>query len=172
MTAVSEDKYYEEHAALLGHVTLAWNDCHYMVLVIFHTLSGDGWERASATFFEQNSDHNRRAITRTLIKEVLNTKNDEPMREKTTELLDRLDRLAVERNLATHTIWRQVMPEGQVQPHPALPRSKELQEDFRSQFSRLTADLRHLLRELQVYEGGLQVHLEQTRKQRTGRGKA
>src|SRR5215471_18397682 len=170
MTAVSEDKYYEEHAALLGHVTLAWNDCHYMVLVIFHTLSGDSWERACATFCEQNSDHNRRGITRTLMKKVLRTKNDEPMREKTTELLDKLDKLAVERNLATHTIWRQVMPEGQVQPHPALPRSKELQEDFKSQFSRLTADLRHLLRELQRYEGGLAVHLDVTGKRLTGRG--
>ena len=37
---VTEDDYYEEHAALLGHVTLAWNDCQYMVLSIFHTLSG------------------------------------------------------------------------------------------------------------------------------------
>jgi hypothetical protein len=171
MTTVSDDEYYEQHAALLGHVTLAWNDCHYIVLWIFQTLSGVTWEKACARFFEQKTDSNRRAITLTRMKEVLNTKNDEPMREKITELLDKLGKLAVERNLATHTIWRQVMPEGQVQPHPALPRSKELQEDFKSQFSRLTRDLRQLLRELQLYEAGLQVHLEQTRKRLTGRAK-
>jgi hypothetical protein len=31
-------QFYNEHAALLGHVTLAWNDCQYMVLSIFHIL--------------------------------------------------------------------------------------------------------------------------------------
>ena len=60
MTA--EDKYYEDHATLLGHVTLAWNDCHYMVLLIFNILSDEGWEKACATFFEQKYDHNRRGI--------------------------------------------------------------------------------------------------------------
>jgi hypothetical protein len=57
---ISNDKYYDDHAALLGHVTLAWNDCHYMVLSIFHTLSGLSWEQACKTFFfEQKYDHNR-----------------------------------------------------------------------------------------------------------------
>ena len=58
---ISNDKYYEAHAALLGHVTLAWNDCHFMVLSIFHTLSGLSWESVCTAFFDdQNSDHNRR----------------------------------------------------------------------------------------------------------------
>jgi hypothetical protein len=48
------DTVIEEHAALLGRVTLAWNDCHYM--------SDEGWEKACATFFEQKYDHNRRGI--------------------------------------------------------------------------------------------------------------
>src|SRR5262245_9976843 len=50
MTADNDDKYYEEHAALLGHVTLAWNDCHSIVLSIFHTLAGVSWENAYAIF--------------------------------------------------------------------------------------------------------------------------
>jgi hypothetical protein len=79
---VTDDEYYAKHAALLGRVTLAWNDCHYMVLCIFCTLSCDSWTKACATFFEQNSDHNRRGITLTRMKKVLNTKNDELMQEK------------------------------------------------------------------------------------------
>jgi hypothetical protein len=38
------DTVIEEHAALLGRVTLAWNDCQYLVLSIFHALSGASWE--------------------------------------------------------------------------------------------------------------------------------
>jgi hypothetical protein len=47
---VTDDKYYNEHAALLGHVTLAWNDCHFEVLSIFHILSGLSWSKAHAMF--------------------------------------------------------------------------------------------------------------------------
>ena len=47
---VSDADYYNEHAALLGHVTLAWNDCHYMVLSIFHILSGLSWSDAHTKF--------------------------------------------------------------------------------------------------------------------------
>src|SRR5262245_41147547 len=63
VTTVDDDKYYEEHAALLGHVTLAWNDCHYEVLSIFHTLSGVSWRNASAIFLALRSDRDRREIT-------------------------------------------------------------------------------------------------------------
>ena len=166
------DTVIEEHAALLGRVTLAWNDCHYMVLWIFHTLSGVSWEKACATFFEQNSDHNRRGITLTRMKEALNTKNDELMLEKGTELLDNLTNLAVERNLATHTMWASApihtmwttgTPKNEIRPHPAVPRPKNLEEDFKSQFTSLTTKLGSLLRELVLYENALAVHLEITR---------
>jgi hypothetical protein len=170
MTA--QEKYIEDHAALLGRVTLAWNDCHYMVLLIFNTLSDEGWEKACTTFFEQPSDHNRRAITQTRIKEVLNTKNDEPMREKGTQLLDALYKLAKERNLATHTMWASVpihtmltvgTPKNEIRPHPAVPTPENLEEDFESQFRSLTTKLGSLLRKLELYESALAVHLESSR---------
>src|SRR5262245_12475626 len=71
---VTEDEYYEQHAALLGHVTLAWNDCHSIVLSIFHSLAGVSWEKAYAIFLALKSDHARREITLALMNEVLNTK--------------------------------------------------------------------------------------------------
>jgi hypothetical protein len=164
---VTDDEYYEQHATLLGHVTLVWNDCQYMVFSIFHTLSGVSWGKASAIFLALRSDRDRREITLALMKQVLSTKNDEPMREKGTELLGQLAALAGERNLATHTMWVTVMPEREIQPHPALPRPKNLQADFKSQFSNLTTNLRNLFRELMKYEGGLRLHLEETAKRRS-----
>jgi hypothetical protein len=173
MTAtVSDNKLYEDHAALLGRVTLEWNNCHLMILRIYHTLSGADWDKACAEYFEQNSDHNRRGITQTRIKEVLNTKNDEPMREKGKQLLDSLEKLSDERNLATHTMWAMVPThtmwtigtlKNEVRPHPAVPLPEKLEEDFESQFRSLTTKLRSLLRELQLYESGLAVHLEISR---------
>ena len=43
---ITDDNFYNEHAGLLGHVALAWNDCHGVVLSIFHTLSGVSWRNA------------------------------------------------------------------------------------------------------------------------------
>src|SRR5262245_18570815 len=168
MTKVTDDQYYEQHAALLGYVTLAWNDCHSIVLSIFHTLSGVSWERAYSIFLALKSDHQRREITLALMKGVLSTSNDEPMRKKGEELLDKLAKLSGERNLATHTMWVTVMPDRaffpdaqpEIRPDPALPRPKKLKEDFKSQFSNLTTELRNLFRELMLFHGGLRVHLE------------
>jgi hypothetical protein len=163
MTTITEEEHYNEHAALLGHVALAWNDCHYMVLWIFRTLSGLSWSEAADSFLAQKTDHNRRGITLSRMKEVLNTRNDDLMRERGTQLLDQLGELADERNLATHTIWASVMPDREVRPHPALPRSEKLKDDFKSQFSDLTTKLRDLAGELMQYESALHVHLEITR---------
>lgn len=162
MTAtITDDKYYDEHAALLGHVTLAWNDCHNMVLSIFHGLSGVSWGKAYAIFLALKSDHDRREITLALMKQVLDTENDEPIREFGTRLLGQLAGLAGERNLATHTMWVTVFPSREVRPHPALPRPKNLKEDFKSQFANLTTNLRNLFRELLKCDAALRVHLEQ-----------
>jgi hypothetical protein len=158
---VTDEKYYNEHAALLGHVTLAWNDCHSMVLSIFHTLSGLSWGKAHAVFLALKSDHGRREITLALMTEVLNADNDRPLREHGTQLIGRLAGLAGERNLATHTMWITVMPQREVRPHPALPRPKILKDDFKSQFADLTTKLRDLFHELLLYHAALRVHLEQ-----------
>jgi hypothetical protein len=162
VTETVDDEHVKEHAALLGQATLVWNDCHYMVLSIFHTLSGVSWEDACATFFEQKTDHNRRGITKTLMKKVLNTKNDEPLREKGAELLDKLGELAAERNLATHAMWVAVGPKREIQPNPSVPRDEKLEDDFKSQFSDLRMKLTDLFHELRLYQPALRVHRELT----------
>ncbi len=162
------EKYFEDHAALLGHVAIAWNDCHYMIFSIFHTLSGLSWEMAYAVFGALKSDHDRREITLSLMKEVLDTNNDRPMRERGTQLIGQLTALAGERNLAIHTMWATVKPAdpkapAEIRPNPDLPLPKTLKDDFRSQFSNLTTNLRDLFRDLLTYEPALRVHLEITR---------
>jgi hypothetical protein len=94
------------------------------------------------------------------------------MREHGTQLLGQLGTLAGQRNLATHTMWVTVMPQREVRPHPELPRPKHLEEDFKSQFSKLTTKLRNLFRELMTHHAAVRVHLEQPNVRRTAaRGK-
>jgi hypothetical protein len=162
--ADDEDRFYNEHAALLGHVTLAWNDCQSMVMQIFHTLSGTSWGQSTSVFLALKSDQSQRDITVALLLTVLNRADDDRMRQLGTSLVGQLGSLAGERNAATHTMWITVMPSRNVQPHPAIPKQKALKPDFKSQFENLTQNLRNLFRKLLDYEAGLRVHLEQTRR--------
>jgi hypothetical protein len=159
-----EDRFYNEHAALLGHVTLAWNDCQSMVMQIFHTLSGTSWAKSTSVFLALKSDQSQRDITVALLLAVLNRADDDGMRQLGTSLVGQLGSLAGERNAATHTMWITVMPSRRVEPHPAIPKPKILKPDFKSQFEGLTQKLRKLFRELLKYEAALRVHLEQTSK--------
>jgi hypothetical protein len=158
----NENRYYNEHAALLGHVTLAWNDCQSMVLGIFHQLSGLTWDKAAAVFLALKSDQAQREITIALMGAVLNTDNDSGMRDLGTRLIGTLGKMAGERNAATHTMWVTVLPERKVEPHPTLPKPKTLRPDFKSQFEALTLNLRELFREFLKFEAALRVHMEQS----------
>jgi hypothetical protein len=162
--ADDEDRFYNEHAALLGHVTLAWNDCQSMVMQIFHRLSGTGWDQSTSVFLALKSDQSQRDITVALLQAVLKRADDTPMRELGTSLIGKLGSLAGERNAATHTMWVTIMPSRRVEPHPYIPKRKALQPDFKSQFKNLNKSLRQLFREFLDYEAGLHVHLDQTRK--------
>jgi hypothetical protein len=162
--ADDEDRFYNEHAALLGHVTLAWNDCQSMVMQIFHTLSGTSWAQSTSVFLALKSDQSQRDITVALLLAVLNRADDDGMRQLGTSLVGQLGSLAGERNAATHTMWITVMPSRRVEPHPAIPKRKMLKPDFKSQFEELTQKLRKLFREFLSYDAALRVHLEQTRK--------
>jgi hypothetical protein len=37
---INDEDYQSEHAAMLGRVSLAWNDCHMAGFTIFYDLSG------------------------------------------------------------------------------------------------------------------------------------
>jgi hypothetical protein len=114
--ADDEDRFYNEHAALLGHVTLAWNDCQSMVMQIFHTLSGTSWAQSTSVFLALKSDQSQRDITVALLLAVLNRADDDGLRQLGTSLVGQLGSLAGERNAATHTMWITVMPSRKVEP--------------------------------------------------------
>src|SRR4051794_25955931 len=95
-----EDRFYNEHAALLGHVTLAWNDCQSMIMQIFHTLSGTTWGHSSAVFLALKSDQSQRDITIALLRAVLDRADDDAMRQHGTSLVSQLGNFAGERNAA------------------------------------------------------------------------
>ena len=94
--------------------------------------------------------------------QVLNTANDRPIRDQGAQLLGQLGNLGYEGTVATHTMWVTVIRQRKVSPQPDLPEPpKHLKEDFKSQFSKLTTDLRGLFRELLLHHSALRVHLEQ-----------
>ena len=66
--------------ALLGRVTLAWNDCHYMVLWIYpHPVRRKLGKGVRYVLRAERRTDNRRGITLTRMKEALNTKNDQDL---------------------------------------------------------------------------------------------
>ena len=138
------EKSYDAHAALVGHVTLAWSNVHYLVFEIFRMLAGMEDRCAGAVFFALKSDASQRDITLALIKERV---SDETQR-KAGSLFGRISGLAGERNLAAHTMWVEKMPDGKIVPNPSIRHPPQLREDFKAQFENLAERLRDLFREL------------------------
>jgi hypothetical protein len=55
-------------------------------------------------------------------------------------------------------MWITVMPSRKVEPHPAIPRPKNLKADFKTKFETLTKNLRKLFRELLKFQAALRLH--------------
>jgi hypothetical protein len=138
------EKMYNEHAALVGHVTLAWSNIHSQVFRIFALLCGMTGRQSEAIFFALKSDASQREITLAVINETLS----EPLRKKGTVIFGRINGLAGERNLAAHTMWATLMPAGKIMPNPSVRKPSRLKDDFEQQFQTLIEKLRELFREL------------------------
>lgn len=149
-------KEWNEHAALVGQVTLAWNGCVHQLLRVFTHLTGIEPPVADAIFFSPQSDSSqRRLIERVSVAVDL----AEPHRASLKRLLGRLDKVATKRNLAAHTIFgisAYNPATGVWAPTivPALqhPQDTRLRDDFSSQFreaeetlSKIHQDLEHWL---------------------------
>jgi hypothetical protein len=144
---------WREHAELIGQVTLGWNQTVFQVLRIFVHLTGIGSPLADALFFSHQSDRGQR----NLVKKVAETVGlaDEDMK-KLKALMDRLDKIAIQRNLATHTIFGLSMFDPKTEQWgptvvPALSPNpdKRLNEDFTKQFRDLERDLGTICRDLE-----------------------
>lgn len=147
------EKEWREHAELLGQVTLGWNQTVLKLLQIFVHLTGIGGPLADAIFFSHQSDRAQRGLISRTARAVGVDGQDMKRLEK---LLKRLDKIATQRNLATHTIFGLSMfdPDTlQWRPTvvPALthPQDQRLEKDFTNQFRRLDRDLGLVLHDLE-----------------------
>jgi hypothetical protein len=147
------EKEWREHAELLGQVTLGWNQTVFKLLQIFVHLTGIGGPIADAIFFSHQSDRAQRGLIARTAKAVAVGEDDLKRLEM---LLGRLDKIATQRNLATHTIFGLSMfdPETHqwgptVVPALTPAQDKRLEKDFASQFRRLDRDLSVILRDLE-----------------------
>ncbi|MHC2526256.1 hypothetical protein [Rhizobium leguminosarum] len=101
MPALGE-KEWQEHAALVGAVTLAWNQTVHQLLRVFCHLTGLESPLAEAIFFSPQSD----SAQRNLVKRVAAAVGLAEQNWKTLEkLLKRLEKASRGRNLATHMIF-------------------------------------------------------------------
>jgi len=150
--AIIGEKEWREHAELLGQVTLGWNQTVFKLLQIFVHLTGLGGVLPEAIFFSHQSDRAQRGLIARTAQAVGLSHDDLKGLEK---LLKRLDKIATQRNLATHTIfalslfdpdtnqWRPTVVSA-LNPAP----DKRLEKDFTRQFQRLDQDLRVILHDL------------------------
>lgn len=131
----------EDLSERIGNVTISWNSCQEMLFMIFWRLTAMPHEAATGIFFTLKSDSTQRDITGALVKARL---SDRPTLKK--ELLDnieKLNKLAGERNAAIHTMWdnagglQNIVPSRMVTKH----NGKLEKEEFLIQFLRLTIAL-------------------------------
>src|ERR1700730_2372270 len=136
----------DQHAAMLGHVSVAWNDVHWMLYRIFDVLSSMPTDQSKAAFFAIKADSTQRDIIQALAKVSLRPHPE--LLTQFTELMKRISRVAGDRNAATHTMWATHYPSRMVTPHPWVPTSGVLADDYETQFTKMTEDLRNIFREL------------------------
>jgi hypothetical protein len=144
---ISHDQLQEEHAALIGRVTIGWNSIQYRVLQIFARLSGLDFEEAKAVIYALKSDASQRDVTIALAKVVLE-KRDPKTFNHMLIIFDAIGRSSGVRNAAAHTHWVVNTRDSIVQPHPQLPKHRRLADDHVKQFKHLLVEYISLTRHL------------------------
>lgn len=149
------EKEWNEHAALIGAVTLAWNRNVHQILRIFCHLTGLESPLADAIFFSHQSDRSQRLLVKQVAKAV---GLDEANLKTLEKLIGRLNDAAPDRNLAAHTIFGVTMfdPDSgawgvKVVPALATPQGKRLEADFNAQFRRVEHELGAIYEDLEAW---------------------
>lgn len=150
--AIGEEA-WREHAERVGRVTLPWNGATMQLLRIFIHLTGVGSPLAETLFFSHKSDRGQRGLIKTIL---LQSDLSETHRKLLLATLRTLDEIAVDRNLAAHTIFSLGMFDlktGAWAPTvvPALtpPQDPRLNDDFRAQFEAAERSLSEVIGRLE-----------------------
>lgn len=93
----------EKHAALIGHVTIVWNDTHDLVYHIFEDASGVGEVMAKALFHTLRSDAGQRDLTLAAVRVRLGA--SAPRFASLKSIFGSISACASARNEAIHTSW-------------------------------------------------------------------
>jgi hypothetical protein len=148
-------KEWREHAAIVGGVTLAWNQCVFRLLQVFVHLTGIESPVADAIFFGTLSDSGQRRMIQRVSECVC---LDDRYVKSLGALLARIDKASSGRNLAAHTVFGVTAfdpASGAWGPKvvPALdpPQDKRLREDFAAQFAEAEATLWAIANDLEQW---------------------
>ena len=151
--AVFGEAEWQEHAALVGSVTLAWNRTVHQLLRIFTHFTGVESPVADAIFFSPQSDGAQRRLIKRVL-DVVGLSNDH--RDMLNKLLKRLNEVSTKRNLATHVIFGitafdQATGAWAPKVIPVLnpPQDARLHTDFARQFREAESTLDAIYRELE-----------------------
>lgn len=145
-------KEWQDHAALIGAVTLSWNRCVHQLLRVFTHLTGIESPVADAIIFSPQSDSSQRRLIKRVAEAVGLEDTDQNALNK---ILKRLDSVSTGRNLAAHIIFGITVfdPEtGDWGPKvvPALMPSQDhrLHDDFTTQFKEVERNLAAIYKDL------------------------
>lgn len=156
MPALGE-KEWQEHAALVGAVTLAWNQTVHQLLRVFCHLTGLESPLAEAIFFSPQSDSAQRNLIKRVAAAVGLADGD---RKTLDKLLKRLEVASRGRNLATHMIFGITAFDQdtgiwgpKVVPSLTPPQDSRLEADFTAQFRKVEHELAAIHRDLEHWLG-------------------
>lgn len=125
----------EEFAAIIGRVTMQWNDLQYSILQLLEVVLGAEPEIASTVFFSLKAD----SAQRELVQAVFATRfaSDPKLVANLAKLMDSIGRTSGERNAAIHTAWSYRSAENKMGPAMAWVAHKKLTDDPKGQFEDL-----------------------------------
>jgi|GEM_PF-3228631 len=153
--AVLGQKEWQEHAALIGAVTLSWNRNVHQLLRVFTHLTGIESPVADAIFFSPQSDWSQRWLIRRVAEAVGLEKAHQGELNK---LLKRLEAVSTGRNLAAHIIFGVSafdLASGEWGPKvvPSLtpPQDHRLEDDFDTQFRETEHKLAQIYQDLEYW---------------------
>ena len=149
------EREWQEHAALIGRVTLAWSQNAHKLLQVFTHLTGIESPLAEAIFFSPQSDSAQRNLIKRIVSAV---EVDDVHRNSLLRILKSLEQVSSGRNLAAHVIFGISAFDpatnqwgATVVPTLDPPQDPRLKSDFAAQFREVEQTLYAIHRDLEQW---------------------
>ena len=163
-------KAWDEHALLIGRISVAANTVQYFVFNLFWLVCQIDIELARAIFFSVKSDAGQRDMTFAAAKSRLILTEEETLLTRIGKMLDQAGKLAGERNAFIHTMWMMQGSDKQMNPSPySVPHPKLQTHRIKSQADELHKKLSSLVMPMAVLTTDVSrsPSIEKLREQRT-----